>query len=236
MMADRVGKEEFRRMILSFRNRHIVVAMAPLVSMREEAIGTDDVGSRAGVDGTTKDHLLEHLYRCDLLRRWITHNPDGADLGLKIKEAIDPAGKIKEVASPFGGDDVQQPSTGLVDVPWDFDGSNPKIPLRKTADSSVRWQYEMKGEAGLLLVGGMNQALEQWTRLSSKDRSAFITQKDSMRMYGLYQQIHGYLLAFCGDANMVDFAQLPASEEPLGPQDSANRVGETTGNVPAATK
>jgi len=236
MMASRVGKEEFRRAITTFRNRHIIAAMSPLMELRKEIIATDDLSSRAGVDGTTKDHLLKHLYRCDKLRRWVTHNPDGLDLGTKIKEAIDPAGKINEGTSPFGGDDIQQPSTGLVDLPWLLDGTDADIPLRKTDDSAVKHQYTMKGEAGLLLIGGINAAIEQYTRLNSRDRSAFITAEDSMRMYGLYQQVHGYLVAFCGDENRADFAQVLASDEPLGPTDSANRVGETTGNAPAATK
>lgn len=234
MAAGAPGKEEFRRAITSFRNRHIVAALTPLIELRKEVIATDDLSSRAGVDGTTRDHLLTHLYRCDKLRRWVTHNPDGTDLGMKIKAAIDPNGKINEGQNPFGGDDIQMPSSGLIDLPWSLDGTDPDLPLRKTDDAAVKYQYHTKGEAGLLVVGAINEAILLWTRLNSRDRSAFITREDSMRVYGTYQTLYGYLIAFCGDDNRADFAQVLASDEPLGPTDSANRVGEATGVTPAA--
>lgn len=236
-MAERVGKEEFRRAITVFRNRHIVAALAPLIEMRKEVIASDDLSSRAGVDGTTRDHFVKHLQRCDRIRRWVTHNPDNEPLGDKIAKAIDANAPMDEGQNPFGGDDIQQPSAGLIDLPWRLDGTDPDIPLRETADPDVpkAHQYRTKGEAGILVVGAINEAILLWTRINSRDRSAFITKEDSMRIYGVYQNLLGYFRAFCGDDNRADFAQVLASDEPLGPHDSANRVSATTG-APAATK
>ena len=84
---------------------------------------------------------------------------------------------------------------------------------------------------GRILLGAVDIAIVSWTRLNSRDRSAFITRFDSMRIYGVYQQILGYLETFAGDVNRVDVAQVRATDEPRGPSNAPNRKTETAGNA-----
>jgi hypothetical protein len=124
--------------------------------------------------------------------------------------------------SPFGGADIQNQSGGLIDLPFALDGSDPDIPLLS--------QLKLKSAHALVLLGAIDKAIVAWTRLNSRDRTRFITRFDSMRIYGHYQEILGYLEAFGGDANRVDIAQVLPSEEPLGPGDSPNRRTESVNN------
>ena len=97
--------------------------------------------------------------------------------------------------NPFGGDDIQMGTNGLFQLPWDFAGDDPNIPLSSHLNMS---------DNGRILLGAVDIAIVSWTRLNSRDRSSFITPFDSMRIYGLYQQMLGYLLTFAGDENRVD--------------------------------
>ena len=81
-----------------------------------------------------------------------------------------------------------------------------------------------------MFLGAIDKAIVAWTRLNSRDRTRFITQTDSMRIYGLYQEIFGFLETFAGDKNRVDVAQLRASDEPRGPENSPNRRTEAVGD------
>ena len=101
---------------------------------------------------------------------------------------------------------------------WSFalDGSDPDIPLQS--------QLKLKSTHALVLAGAIDKAIVAWTRLNSRDRTRFITRFDSMRVYGHYQEILGYLSAFGGEENRIDVAQVLPSDEPLGADDSPNRV------------
>lgn len=213
------GKEQFRDAIVEVRNWHIAAGLGPLMLMREELVTNDDLSDRGGMDDPTRDHFIGLLANADRWRRRLTHNPDGADLGDQIAKAIDAAADITDQGNPFAGDDIQMPSGRLYQLPWDFSGEDPNIPLNSA--------LELPSQNAQILLGAVDMTVVMWTRLNSRDRTMFITQKDSMRVYGLYQQIYAYLMTFGGDANRVDVAQVRAIDEPRGPENSPNRKTET---------
>jgi len=216
------GKEQFRRAIITMRNLYIAAGIQPVILLRQELIGNDELSSRGGCDDPTKLHLTSLLINCDRWRRRLTHNPDNLPLGDKIAKAIDVNAVINEGENPFGGDDIQNQSGGLIDIPFAFDGTDPDIPIAS--------QLRTSSMNSLILLGAVDIAIVNWTRLNSRDRTRFITHFDSMRIYGQYQAILGHLNAFCGDDNLIDVAQVLPSEEPLGPSDSPNFRAETSGN------
>ncbi len=209
------GKEQFRRAVTTLRNLHIAAALSPLFTMRAELLANDELSDRGGFDNPTRDHLMQHLVHCDRWRRRITHNPDHADLGDKIEKAIDAQAALTIGDRPFGGDDIQNQSGGLIDLPYALDGTDPDIPLQS--------QLKLKSTHAIVLLGALDKVIVAWTRLNSRDRTRFVTRYDSMRIYGHYQELLGYLLAFAGDDNRVDVAQVLPSDEPLGADDSPNR-------------
>jgi len=216
------AKEQFRDAIVEMRNLHVAAGLAPLMLFREEAVTNDDLTDRGGMDNPTRDHFIGQLANADKWRRRITHNPDKLPLGDKIQKAISADEELEEADNPFGGDDIQMGSGGLYQLPWAFDGTDPNIPLNSMLD--------LPGQNGLILLGAIDKAIVAWTRLNSRDRTRFITQTDSMRIYGHYQQILGFLLTFGGDANRVDVAQVRATDEPRGPENSPNRKTEAVGD------
>jgi hypothetical protein len=217
------GKEQYRRAITTLRNLHIAAALSPLMTMRAELLANDELSDRGGFDDPTREHLISHLVHCDRWRRRITHNPDQASLGDRIERAIDTTARIEPGENPFGGDEIQNQSGGLIDLPYALDGSDPDIPLQS--------QLKLKSTHAIVLLGAIDKAVVAWTRLNSRDRTRFITRFDSMRIYGHYQEILGYLHSFGGDENRVDVAQVLPSDEPLGAEDSPNRRAETSGRV-----
>jgi hypothetical protein len=224
MPAGDPGKEQFRRAITEFRNLHIVAALGPLFDFRSEVVSNDEFGVRGGLDETTKNHYVDHLLACDRMRRRITYNPDKLSLGELIEKATDVQQTLTGAQDPFGGDEVQEAPGGLISLPWSVDGSDPNIPLAS--------QLNFRSQNALILLGAVDRAIVNWTRLESRFRGTFIYVKDSMRMYGNYVQILEYLNAFAGDANRVDMAAgVRPTEEPLGPTDSPNLRSETAGNT-----
>lgn len=209
------GVEQFRRAIPTLRNLHIAAALSPVFTMRSELLANDELSDRGGFDNPTRDHLIAHLVHCDRWRRRVTHNPDALSLGDKIEKAIDTTASVEIGESPFGGDDIQNQSGGLIDLPFALDGTDPDIPVQS--------QLKLKSTHAIVLLGAIDKTIVAWTRLNSRDRTRFITRFDSMRIYGHYQEILGYLIAFGGDENRIDVAQVLPSEEPLGPDDSPNR-------------
>ena len=217
------GQEQFRRAIVTFRNMHIIAGLDPLIRMRTELVSNDEFQDRGGTDNPTKLHLTQLLLDADKMRRHVTHNPDGLPLGDKIAKAVDPNAKIEVGEKPFGGDDIQTASGGLIDLIYSLDGSDPNIPLHSQLDKGF-----INGR-GMLLLGAIDRAIVNWTRLNSRERTRFITHADSMRVYGEYQEILGFISMYLGDENRVDVAQVLPSQEPLGPTDSPNIKGETSG-------
>lgn len=227
MPAGDPGKEQFRRTITEFRNLHVVAALGPLFDFRSEVVSNDEFGVRGGLDETTKNHYVEHLLASDRMRRRVTYNPDKQPLGDLIERATDSSQTLLGSSEPFGGDEVQEAPGGLITLPWAVDGSDPNIPLGS--------QLNFRSQNALILLGALDRAIVNWTRLESRFRSTFIYVKDSMRMYGSYVQVLEYLNAFAGDANRVDMAAgVRPTEEPLGPTDSPNLRTETAGRSSGA--
>lgn len=222
------GKEQFRRAIVTLRNLHIAAALSAVFTMRAELLANDELSDRGGFDDPTRDHLKSLLVFCDRWRRRVTHNPDNAPLGDKIEKAIDAKATIDIGDKPFGADDIQNQSGGLISLPFALDGSDTDIPLQS--------QVKLKSTHSLVLLGAIDKAIVGWTRLNSKDRTRFITRFDSMRIYGHYQEILGYLEAFGGEQNRVDVAQVLPSEEPQGADDSPNRRSESVSGSTIAGK
>jgi hypothetical protein len=223
------GKEQFRRIITQFRNLHIMAALGPLFDFRSEIVANDEFGVRGGLDETTKNHYIEHLLACDRMRRRVTYNPEKTPLGDLIEKAINADLTLTGSTEPFGGDEIQEAPGGLVLLPWSVDGTDANIPLSS--------QLNFRSQNALVLLGAVDRAVVNWTRLESRLRTSFIYVKDSMRMYGSYVQILEYLKAFAGDSNRVDMASgVRPTEEPQGPTDSPNLKTETARAVAAATK
>ncbi len=212
------GQEQFSRAVTVLRNQHIAAAVAPLITMRQEAISNDELSNRGGTDNATRDHLKALLIRADEIRRHYTHNPLNKDLKTLIEESRDVAVTITDAENPSGGDTAQNSASGLFPFPFALDGTDTDIPLNSA--------LKFKSSNALLIVGAIDQAIVAWTRLNSADRSRFYTEMDSLRMFGQYQQIIGYLDDFCGDDKRVDIAGKLPSDEPLGPTDSPNIIGE----------
>tara|TARA_R110000868_G_scaffold148839_3_gene371037 strand:- start:15752 stop:16429 length:678 start_codon:yes stop_codon:yes gene_type:complete len=223
-MPIQVPKEQFRRMFTEFRNLHIIAGMRPLVVMRQELIANDEFADRGGTDTPTQFNLRQAIYDCDKTRRHVTHNPEDGTLGDEIAKAVAPDEALTPGQVPFAGDTIQNMSGGLIDLPWRFDGTDPNIPLM--SQLSERFLLSPGG----LILGAIDRTLSNWTRMNSKDRTKYITQTDSMRMYGAYREILGVIDMYLGDENRVDVVQVLPSEEPLGPLDSPNIKGETTGS------
>ena len=223
MPAGDPGQEQFRRAIVEFRNLHIMAALGPLMDFRSEVVSNDEFGVRGGLDKTTQEHFFSHIITCDRMRRRVTYNPEQIDLGQLIEKATDVAETLGESQQPYGGDDVQEAPGGIIDVPWALDGSDVNIPLNS--------QLNFRSQNALILLGAIDRAIVNWTRLESRFRGTFIYVKDSMRMYGNYVQILEYLNAFAGDENRTDMAAgVRPSEEPLGPTDSPNLKTESSGS------
>lgn len=227
MPAGDPGQEQFRRLVPEFRNLHILAALGPLFDFRSEVVANDEFGVRGGLDDTTKNHYVEHLLACDRMRRRVTYNPEKTPLGDLIEQAIDANMMLTGSVEPFGGDEIQEAPGGLVALPWAVDGSDPNIPLAS--------QLNFRSQNALVMLGAIDRAIVNWTRLESRFRTSFIYVKDSMRMYGSYVQVLEYLKAFGGDANRVDMsAGVRPTEEPLGPTDSPNLRTETAGGSSVA--
>lgn len=178
MAAGDPGTEQFRRVIVECRNLHIMAALGPLFDFRSEIISNDEFGTRGGMDTPTRNHLVEHLVNCDRMRRRVTYNPEQADLGELVENAVSTKVSILGSQNPFGGDDIQEAPGGLISLPWAVDGSDPNIPLRS--------QLNFRSQNALILLGAIDRAIVNWTRLESRFRTSFIYQKDSMRLYGSY--------------------------------------------------
>ena len=220
MPAGALGKEQFRRALVEFRNLHVVAALGPLFDFRSEIVSNDEFGVRGGLDDTTKNHYVSHLLACDRMRRRVTYNPEKTPLGDLIERTIDSKETLLGSTVPFGGDEVQEAPGGLITLPWALDGTDPNIPLNS--------QLNFRSQNALILLGALDRAVCNWTRLESRFRGTFIYVNDSMRMYGNYVQILEYLNAFAGDLNRTDMAAgVRPTEEPLGPTDSPNLRTET---------
>jgi len=236
------GKESFREAITTFPNGHIIAALTPLFDFRSDLIGNDTFKIRGGFSSIAQKHFEQQLTQCDRIRRTVTYNRTGENLGKLLAGAIvadeqlketDQGGtitkgpmeikhKLTQTEKPFGGDEVQGGSQGIFTLPWPIDGSDPNIPMLSS--------FDFRNKNALLLLNAVDRAIVAWTRLESRFRARYVTQMDSMRIYSLYLEIYEYLEMFAGDQNTVDIAQgvLP-TEEPRGSENAPNLRTATSG-------
>lgn len=220
------GAEQFRNMILTFRNRSLIAAMQPLLNLRTELVVDDALQTRIGLDNATKNHYLQLLVNADRYRRALTYNPEDRDIKTLMDEAKDLNVPADIGENPFAGDSIQHGNSGMVMVPWDFSGADPNIPTLSQLQSRIAFSSN-----GLLLMGAVDDGLVAWTRLESRKLARFITVPDSLRMYENYQSVLAYLKLFAGDENFIDFAQVLPTEEPRGSDNAPNRLTETLGGA-----
>lgn len=208
-----VALGQFQGMITTFRNRTILIAMQPVVTLLQELASNDEFQNRAGTDDTTKRHIIQLLKACDKARRMITFNPEGVD----IKSVVDIDKELGASERPLFSDTIQLGSTPPVEIPWKFDGTDPNIPLLD--------QLRFRNGVGGLIYGAACEIAVAWTRLESRNRSQMITVNDSVRMFSLLQSVKDMCDRLLGENNQIDIAQPLATDEPAG-MVSPNRVNE----------
>jgi len=220
-----IAKGQFTGMITTFRNQSLLVGLQPCVTMLQELASNDEFQNRAGVDDSTKRHFIQLIQACDKNRRMITYNPDQAD----IKAIIDIGRKLEDnMVKPLTADTIQLSSTPMIEVPWQFDGSDPNIPLF----DALRFR---NGVGGLLYGAACNMVVA-YTRIESRNRASMITVNDSLRVYSLMQSFKDLCDRLLGEANQVDVSQPLQTDEPAG-LISPNRIAEvaTILRTPATT-
>jgi len=234
--------DQFRDLIPTFRNAHIVAAMQPLILLHQQIHSNGGLADRSGTDDAFRNMILLHVDQADRIRRRVTYNPNNKALQAltipEIKSALreeldsskDTASTVDEshALSPFGGDAVGITTTQLIDVPWKFAGDDQSGVIRLNRELEDRF----KSGPGYLLFGAVNESLVAWTTLESRFRPKFITEIDSLRMLGAYEQIVNYAMSFMGEYNRMDVPEaVLASERPSGPQTAPNVIGEQSGNT-----
>lgn len=212
------GTESFRRAIVKSRNYHSVAIMLALKVFRQELISNDDLKDRGGIDTTTQNHFMSLLANVDKVRRRVTYNPEGLDLGSITPSIIDVDNNVTEPQfdKTAVGDVVQGQSGAEFDLPFNFDGTDPDFPSQS--------KVSLESPIGVALLNLIDQTFVVITRLESRHRTTFITVPDSRRVFQMLEQCHETLRHLGGDENRVDVANPLASDEPLGPDSSPNRV------------
>lgn len=237
-----IPKEQFRDLIPTFRNNHIIACMQPLILLHQQIHSNGGLEDRSGTDTAFRNLILMHLWKADRIRRNCTFNQTdpilaGKDLdaikkaiGLQTADASDVQKILDESTKPVGGDTLVTTTTQLIDVPWQFDGNDTSGTIRLISQLEPRF----KAGPGYLLFQSVNEAIVGWTNLESRFRPEFITTYDSLRMYGKYQQILTLCVQFLGEDQRVDVPEaVLGSERPAGPQSAPNILNETSGNQPA---
>jgi hypothetical protein len=243
IVYQQIPKEQFRDLIPTFRNSHLIAILQPLVLLHQQIHSHGGLSDRSGSSTQFRNLILAHIARADKVRSRVTYNPTNAALeGLSIPDVsaaltaeLQRARELdvlSEGVNPVGGDTNVITTTQLIDVPWKFDGTDQSGIIRLNSELEARF---ISGP-GYLVFGAVNDAIVATTTLESRFNSKFISLHDSTRILGHFQQLVTLAMQFMGEANRVDVPEaVLASERPSGPQSAANIVGETSGN-PNATK
>lgn len=212
-----VAKGNFTGMITTFRNKSIMIGMQPVVNLLTEIAGNDEFANRAGTDDSTKRHMTQLIAACDKQRRLITYNPENVDIKAIAENLIDPANPQGSSLKPINLDGIQMSSSPLVELMWQFDGSDPNLPL---------WEnLHFRNGIGGILYGTASAIAVGYTRLESRNRSHMITVNDSLRMFSFMQTFRDLCDQLLGHENQVDIAQPLATDEPSNVS-APNRTGE----------
>lgn len=211
------AKGQFTGMITSFRNQTILLGMQPVVNLLTEIVGNDEFRNRAGTDDSTKKHMTQLIAACDKQRRLITYNPENADLQAVAPELVDAKKEQQESLRPINLDGIQLSSSPLIEVPNQFDGTDPNLPLFEN--------LQFRNGVGGTLYFAASAIAVNYTRLESRNRSYMITVNDSLRMFSYMQTFRDLCDNLLGRVNQVDIAQPLATDEPSN-NSAPNRLGE----------
>lgn len=231
--------EQFRDMIPTFRNPHIIALLSPLVLLHQQIHSHGGLADRSGSNTAFRNLILKHTFRADQVRARITYNPANAQLAALTIPEVDAALKeelekskaldnLSEGINPVGGDTVVATTTQLIDVPWKFDGTDKSGTIRLNSELEDRF---LSGP-GYIIFSAVNETIVACTTLESRFNSAFLSAYDSTRVLGKFQQIVTMAMQFMGEGARLDVPEaVLASERPGGPTTAPNIIGESSGNT-----
>ena len=232
--------EQFRDLIPTFRNRHILAIMQPLILLHQQIHSNGGLADRSGSDTAFRNLVLKHVYAADKVRARVTFNQENVKLSALTIPEVDEALKVElakaqgldtlsEGTAPAGGDTIVASTQQLTNVPWQFDGTDTSGTIRLESELEPRF----KSGPGYLVFGAVNESIVAVTQLESRFRAQFLSLYDSTRVLGHFQQIVTLAMQFMGEPNRLDVPEaVLSSERPSGPQASPNILGETSGNAP----
>ncbi len=235
-------KQQFRDLIPTFRNSHIIAILQPLVLLHQQIHSHGGLANRSGSSTQFRNLILKHIDHADRIRARVTYNPSNDQLEALTIPEVDAAltaelrksrelDNLSEGLRPVGGDTNVNTTTQLIDVPWRFDGGDPSGTIRLNDELEPRF----KSGPGYLVFNSVNEAIVACTTLESRFDPKFLTLHDSTRVLGQFQQIVTLALQFMGETNRLDVPEaVLASERPSGPESAPNTIGETSGNAGAA--
>ena len=232
-------KDQFRDLIPTFRNRHLIALLQPLILLHQQIHSNGGLADRSGSDTAFRNLVLRHTYIADGIRARITFNPDNSALEALTIPEVNAALKVElaksqqldqlgEGPKPLGGDTVVAATQQLIDVPWAFDGSDQSGIIRLTSQLESRF----KSGPGYLVFGAVNESIVAVTQIESRFRSQFLSMYDSTRILGHFQAICTMCMQFMGEDRRLDVPEaVLSSERPSGPGSQPNLIGETSGNL-----
>jgi len=236
-------KEQFRDLIPTFRNAHLIAILQPLVLLHQQIHSHGGLANRSGSSSQFRNLILKHIDKADRVRGRVTYNPSNVQLEALTIPAVDEAlraellktrelDRLGEGINPLGGDTNVTTTTQLIDVPWKFSGGDSSGTVRLTSELETRF---ISGP-GYLVFSSVNEAIVACTTLESRFDSKFLTLNDSLRILSQFQQIVTLAMQFMGEANRLDIPEaVLADERPSGPDSAPNVRGEQSGNSgPAA--
>lgn len=234
-------KEQFRDLIPTFRNSHLIALLQPLILLHQQIHSNGALADRSGSDTAFRNLILKHIFRADQVRARVTWNPSNERLAALTIPEVDAALKAElqkalaldtlgEGVNPVGGDTVVPTTTQLIDLPWKFDGTDKSGTIRLVSELESRF---VSGP-GYIVWGAVNEAIVAVTNVESRFAPRFLSAYDSTRILGHFQQITTMAMQFMGENMRLDVPEaVLASERPSGAASAPNIVGETSGNAPA---
>lgn len=230
--------EQFRDLIPTFRNAHIVALLQPLVLLHQQIHSNGGLADRSGSNTAFRNLILKHVYRADQVRARVTWNPANSQLSALTIPEVEAALKaelartqtldnLTQGVNPVTGDTVVSTTTQLIDVPWKFDGSDDSGTIRLNSQLEERF----KSGPGYIVFGAVNEAIVACTTNESRHNAKFLSTWDSERIMSQFEQIVTLAMTFMGEEMRLDVPEaVLANERPGGPNTSPNVKGEASGN------
>jgi len=237
VVYSQIPKEQFRDLIPTFRNPHLVPLITKLTLLHQQIHGHGGTADRSGIGTPFRNLVLKHVAQADRVRARLTYNPDALELeALKIPDVDaaltaelaavrdqDTLGVGDYKASPSAS--VVVPTSNFVDLPFKYDGSDDSGTVKLVS----QLEHRFRTGPGYLIFQAVNEAIVQVSRVESRFSPAYISLYDSARILYSFQSIVGLALNFMGEANRVDVPEsVLQSEQPSGGV-SPNSIGESSG-------